>query len=70
MLKKVFIRNGANELIGSVTKGYSDTSSIVRDERNQILGRTNDRFQTTRDKNGKLLSINSADPGLLLGQKK
>ena len=38
MLKKRYIRDGRNRLIGSLTTGYSDTSSIVRDERDQILG--------------------------------
>jgi hypothetical protein len=70
MLKKSYIRDGHNRLIGSITTGYSDTSSVVRDDHDQILGRTSDRFHTTRDKNGKLLSIDSSDPGLLIGRKK
>jgi hypothetical protein len=70
MLRKRYIRDGHNRLIGSVTTGYSDTSSVVRDEHDQILGRTSDRFHTVRDKNGSLLSINSSDPGLLIGRKK
>ena len=57
MLKKDFVRNGSRKIIGSVTTGYSDTSSIVRDERNQITGRTNDRFRTTRDTHGTLVSV-------------
>ena len=68
MLKKDFIRNG--RIIGSVTTGYSDASRIVRDERNQITGRTNDGFRTTRDAHGILVSINSSDPGLLIGTRK
>jgi hypothetical protein len=70
MLKKSYIRDGHNRLIGSITTGNSDTSSVVRDDHDQILGRTSDRFHTTRDKNGKLLSIDSSDPGLLIGRKK
>lgn len=70
MLKKYFIRDGSRKIIGSVTTGYSDTSSVVRDERNNINGRTNERFHTTRDAHGKLVSTNSADPGLLIGRKK
>ena len=66
MLKKDFVRDGSRKIIGSVTTGYSDTSSIVRDERNQIMGHTSYRFRTTRESNGKLVSINSADPGLLI----
>ena len=70
MLRKRYIRDGRNRLIGSITTGYDDTSSVVRDEHDQILGRTSDRFHTTRDKTGNLLSINSSDPGLLIGRKK
>jgi hypothetical protein len=69
MLKKDFISDGSRKIIGSVTTGYSDTSSIVRNERNQIMGRTNDRFRTARDSRGKLVSINSADPGLLIRKR-
>lgn len=70
MLKKYFIRDGNRTIMGSVTTGYTDSSRIVRDQRNQIIGRTNERFNTVRDADGKLLSINSADPGLLIGRKR
>ena len=70
MLNKRYVRDGNRKIIGSVTSGYSDTSAVVRDEHNQIAGRTNDRFATTRDGHGNLVSINSADPGLLIGRKK
>jgi hypothetical protein len=70
MLKKDFIRDGNRSIIGSVTTGYSDSSSIVRDRRNQITGRTNERFKTVRDTHGKLVSTNSADPGLVLRRKR
>jgi len=69
MLKKHFIRDGSRKIIGSVTTGFSDTSSLVRDEHNKINGRTNDKFQTTRDAQGNLVSTNSADPGLLIRKK-
>jgi hypothetical protein len=69
MLKKGFIRDGTRKIIASITTGYGDSSSVVRDERNKITGRTNDTFQTTRDSSGKLVSINSADPGLLIRKK-
>ena len=69
-LKKVFIRDGKRSIIGSVTSGYNDTSAVVRDEKNVITGRTNDRFETTRDAHGRLVSVNSPDPGLLIGRKK
>jgi YD repeat-containing protein len=70
MLKKDYVRDGNRKIIGSVTTGYSDSSSVVRDERNEITGRTNDRFRTTRDSNGNLISINSSDSGLIIGRKK
>ena len=70
MLKKDFIRDGSRRIIGSVTTGYSDTSSVVRDESNRITGRTNERFHTTRDNDGNLISTNSADPGFLIRRKK
>lgn len=69
-LKKEYVRDGNRRIIGSVTTGYSDTSSVVRNEQNDIAGRTNGRFNTTRDAHGKLVSTNSADPGFLIGRKK
>ena len=69
-LKKEYVRDGNRRIIGSVTTGYSDSSSVVRDARNEITGRTSERFQTTRDADGKLVSTNSADPGFLIGRKK
>ena len=70
-LEKEFIRDGKRRIIGSVTTGYSGgTSEVVRDEHNEITGRTSERFNTTRDEHGQLVSINTADPGLLIGQHK
>jgi len=70
MLKKHFIRDGSRKIIGSVTSGYSGgTSDVARDASNQITGRTSEKFQTTRDGQGKLVSTNSADPGLLIRKK-
>jgi len=69
-LSKKYVRDGKNRIIGSITSGYDDTSSVVRDENNQIAGRTSERFRTTRDGRGNLVSINSPDPGLLIGKRK
>jgi len=69
-LEKKFIRDGRNRVIGSVTAGYSDESAVVRDEDGQLLGRTSDKFDTTRDAHGNLVSINSAEAGLLINKKK
>jgi hypothetical protein len=70
MLKKDYIRDGKLRIIGSVTTGFSDTSAVVRDEKNEITGRTSERFHTARDGRGNLVSINSSDPGLLIGKRK
>jgi len=69
-LNKKYVRNGKNRIIGSITSGYSDTSSVVRDGQEQIGGRTSERFNTVRDAHGNLVSINSSDPGLLIGRRK
>jgi YD repeat-containing protein len=70
MLKKSYVRDGSRKMIASIRTGYSDSSSVVRDERNKITGRTNDRFRTTRDAHGNVVSVNSPDPGLLIGTGK
>ena len=69
MLKKDYVRDGNRRIIGSVTTGFSDTSAVVRDENDRIAGRTSERFRTSRDSQGKLVSINSSDPGLLIRRK-
>ena len=70
-LNKKYVRDGNRKIIGSITSGYSgSTSDVVRDDCNGITGRTSDRFQTTRDAHGKLISTNSADSGFLIGRKK
>jgi hypothetical protein len=40
-LEKKYIRNGRNQLVGSVTSGYSDTTEIARDARGKLLGKSN-----------------------------
>ena len=70
-LEKSFVRDGQRRIIGSVTTGYTGAfDTLVRDEQNHIVGRTSERFQTTRDEHGNLISINTADPGLLIGKRK
>jgi hypothetical protein len=70
MLKKHYVRDGKRKLIGSITNGFSDTSAVIRDEVNRITGRTSERFHTTRQAQGNLVSVDSSDPGLLIGRKK
>jgi YD repeat-containing protein len=67
MLKKIKIRDGHNRVIGSVTTGYAGGSSIVRDAEGRLLGKTSEKFHTTRDAQGKLVSTNTPDAGLLFG---
>jgi len=70
-LNKEYIRDGQRRIVGSVTTGVTGAfDTIVRDESGDFLGRTSEKFQTTRDNQGNLVSINSADPGLLIGKRK
>jgi hypothetical protein len=67
MLKKVYIRDGNKRVIGSVTTGFSGSfDSLVRDEHERVLGWSSEKFGTTRDSHGALISTNNADPGLLI----
>jgi hypothetical protein len=70
MLKKDYVRDGNRRIIASVTTGFWDSTAVVRDEGHHITGRTNERFHTTRDAHGALVSINSSDRGLLIRRKK
>ena len=70
MLEKEYVRDGKRQIIGSVANGFSDESAVVRDEDNKLSGRTSERYDTTRDDHGNLVSINTADPGLLIRRKK
>lgn len=70
-LKKEFIRDGNRRILGSVTTGYTGSfETLVRDEHDHIIGRTSESFDTIRDEHGKLVSINTADAGLLIGRHK
>ena len=70
MLRKDYVRDGKRRIIGSVTSGFSDESDVVRDEGDRVIGRTSERFRTTRDTHGNIVIINSPDPGLLFGREK
>ena len=67
MLKKNVIRDGHNRVIGSVTSGFAGGSSLVRDAEGRLLGKTSETFHNTRDAQGKLVSTNTPDAGLLFG---
>ena len=68
-LEKKYVRDGQNRIIGSVTDGYAQDTSIVRDGEGRMLGRTSGLFNTTRRTDGSIVSINSSDPGLLIPKK-
>ena len=71
MLEKKYVRDGKNRVIGSVTSGFEGSfEALVRDEHDHVIGRTSERFGTTRDEHGNLISVNTADPGLLFNRKK
>jgi hypothetical protein len=71
MLKKTYVRDGNNRLVGSVTTGFEGSfETLVRDDHDNIIGSTSERFGTTRDGHGNLISVDTADPGLLLNRKK
>jgi YD repeat-containing protein len=69
MLKKNVIRDGHNRVVGSVTTGFAGGSSIVRDAEGRLLGKTSELFHNTRDSQGKLVSTNTPDAGLLFGDE-
>jgi len=68
-LSKSYVRDGNRKIIASVTSGFSDETEIVRDDSNQIAGKVNHRFGNTRDAHGNLVSVDTADPGLLIKRK-
>jgi hypothetical protein len=71
MLKKTYVRNGKNQIVGSVTTGFTGSyDTLIRDEDEHVLGTSSERFHTTRDEHGGLVSIDTADPGLLINRKK
>ena len=71
MLEKKYVRDGKNKVVGSFTTGFKGSfETVVRDGQDKVLGTTSERFGTTRDSNGKLVSLNTANPGLLLNRKK
>lgn len=67
-LEKTYIRK-SGQVIGCVTLGYADNSTTVRDSSGRIAGHTSEKFSTTRDAAGQLISTNSASPALLIPKK-
>jgi YD repeat-containing protein len=48
-----------------VTSGFANGDAVARDRDGKVLGHSNDRVDNTRDGNGRLVSRNTADVGLL-----
>jgi hypothetical protein len=70
-LEKRYIRDGKRRIIGSITSGYVGSfDTIVRDENEHVVGWSSERFGTTRDEHGHLVSSDTSDPGLLINRKK
>ncbi len=67
-LKIEYVRK-SGQILGSVTSGYADNSTTVRDSGGRTLGHTSEKFSTTRDAAGRLVSTNTASPGLLIKKK-
>src|SRR5690349_6343643 len=68
MPQKTYVRDGSNRII--VTTQQVGDNVIARDEHGEILGRSSERFHTTRARDGRLVSINTADPGLLFSNRR
>jgi YD repeat-containing protein len=69
MSKVTYVRDGQNQIIGSTTRGLANGDTVVRDREGHIVGHANDVFRNTRDAQGRLISRNSSDPGLLIRKK-
>jgi hypothetical protein len=69
-LEKTYVRGGRNEILGNVTSGFhGGISAVVRDKDNRVVGYTSDTFHTTRRTDGSLVSVDTADPALLIPKK-
>jgi len=65
MLKINYVRDGKNQILGDGTTGFRRGEMVARNHNGQLLGRSSRTFQTTRDADGKLVSRNTPDTGLL-----
>jgi hypothetical protein len=65
MLHKAYVRDSHNRIIGSVTSGFANGDSVIRDSDGSILRRSNGHYNTTRDASGNI-KLNSPVPGYLL----
>jgi hypothetical protein len=66
MVKTEYIRDGKNQIIANLTTGLATADTVVREASGRILGHSNSVFNNTRDSQGRLVSRNSDNSGLLL----
>lgn len=65
VLKTKYIRDGKNQIIGSITSGFDNGDTVARNRNGRILGHSNSIFHDTRDSAGRLVSQDADDTGLL-----
>lgn len=70
MLKTHYVRDGRNQLIGSITSGFPNGDIVARDREGRNLGHSNTLFHNTRDSAGSLVSRNAEDVGLLFHRRR
>jgi hypothetical protein len=67
MFKTQFLRDGDNQIIGNETR-FENGDAVVRDQNGRIVRRCSETFRNTRDGDGKLVSRNTDDVGLLFSK--
>jgi len=55
--------------MGSVTTGFANGDTLARDRDGRILGHSSDLFGNTRDGDGRLVSRDVSDVGLLFRRR-
>ena len=57
MLKQETIFDGNGKILGSKTTGFQNGDvTVVRDQNRRISGSSSEKFGTTRDENGRIVS--------------
>lgn len=67
-LKFEYVRKSV-KILGASTSEYSDGSTTERGADGCVLGHISEQFNATRDSSQKLISTNTASPGLLIRGK-
>ena len=66
MVKTEYIGDGKNQIKANITTGLATADAVVREGSGRILDHSNSVFNNTRDSQGRLMSRDSDDSGLLL----